>query len=154
MVRFGVARSRWRFTVARWLMLGLGILPILVPLIEQLPRARSLGVGMRWLYGLQCHQRMARSLTLGGNHSFPVCARCLGIYCGLALCAWLLRPRWRQDLHKAWILIGVVLVTLDVATEWVGLRPESAALRFLTGANLAYAIGISALRALAPRRST
>lgn len=144
-------RSRQTWISVR-LALGLvGLAPWLVPLLEQHPCCRGLGESVRRLYGLQCHQRLDRSVQVLGAF-LPVCARCLGVYFGLLLAAVLTRPRLRLDAYKAWILVGVTLMALDVATEWVGLRPASASVRCASGALLAYAIGLCISEALRPRR--
>jgi uncharacterized membrane protein len=126
-------------------------LPLLVPLLENAAPTRAFGLVMRQLYGLQCHQRVARSFALGGG-MMPVCARCLGIYLGLGLGALVDRPRLRPNPFKAWILIGIVLLSVDVATEVVGLRPANAWFRAATGAFLAYGIALAILGSVRPRR--
>lgn len=146
-----IVRSRQTWIATRALLLVVGMTPIAVPLFERCSLGRTLGESLRRLYGLQCHQLGTRSLRFL-DVPFPVCARCLGIYLGLALAALFARPRLRTDVYKAWLVIGMVLMLLDLATEWVGLRPSSAPLRFGTGVLLAYAIGLSICEALRPRR--
>jgi uncharacterized membrane protein len=146
-----IGRARQTWIGARVLLLAIGTAPLSVPLLERCSYSLAFGEILRALYGLQCHQLGTRSLRLL-DIPFPVCSRCLGVYLGLAAAALVARPRWRTDLYKAWIVIGVSLMLLDLATEWVGLRPVSAALRFGTGVLLAYAIGLSISEALRPRR--
>jgi uncharacterized membrane protein len=134
----------------RLVLLLAAVAPLLVPLFERYCPTSSIGLVLRRLYGLQCHQRAARTFTLGGS-ALPVCARCLGIYLGLGLAALVGRPRLRADPFKAWLVIGSLLMALDVATEWVELRPPSAWFRAATGAFLAYGIALAILAGLRPR---
>lgn len=147
----GIGRGRQTWIGARVLLFAIGIAPLSVPLLERLPCGRPFGEVLRRLYGLQCHQLGTRSLRFL-DVPFPVCARCLGVYLGLVAAALLARPRLRTDLYKAWIVIGISVMLLDLATEWVGLMPASATLRLGTGVLLAYAIGLSISEALRPRR--
>jgi uncharacterized membrane protein len=144
-------RSRRLSAIARTLLLMAAITPLLVPLFERFEPTHAMGVVLRRAYGFQCHQRAARTLALGGV-ALPICARCLGIYLGLGLAALVGRPRLRADPFKAWILIGSVVMAVDVATEWVGLRPPSAWFRAATGALLAYGIALAILLTLRRRR--
>lgn len=139
------------YRIARGLLILAGVLPLLVPLFEQVVCLRGTGLLLRQLYGWQCHQRASRSFAWGSS-ILPVCARCLGIYLGVALAAVVGHPRLRKDAFKAWMLIGALLVTLDVATEWVQLRPANAWLRFGVGALLSYGIVLAILASLRPRR--
>lgn len=133
------------------MLIGAALLPILVPLLERTQSTLAVGRFIFGIYGLQCHQRAGRSFSLLGA-VLPVCARCFGIYLGLGLAAWVGRPRLRANAYKAWILIGSVLLLVDVASEWVGLRPGSAWVRAATGAFLAYGVALAILDAVRPRR--
>ncbi|MGE5789148.1 MAG: DUF2085 domain-containing protein [Myxococcales bacterium] len=136
-------------TVVRLLMLLLALVPLMVPLLESVSWLRHVGQLLRSLYGLQCHQSPARSWNVQGA-ALPVCSRCLGIYVGLGLASALDRPRLRRDEYKAWIFIGAALLGCDVLTEWVGLRPAQAGLRFVTGLVISYGIALSVLAVLRP----
>lgn len=135
----------------RSILIVAAVLPLIVPLLESTDGTREIGEVLRRVYGLQCHQRVGRSFAILGNF-LPVCARCYGIYLGLGLAGMFGRPRLRPNAHKAWILIGSVLLLVDVASEWVGLRPENAWIRTSTGALLAYGIALAMLEAVRPRR--
>lgn len=134
-------------------MLLLALLPFMVPLLEFVSRLRHAGQLLRSIYGLQCHQSLARSWNVHGA-VLPVCSRCLGIYIGLGLASAIDWPRLRRDEYKAWILIGAALLGCDVLTEWVGLRPPQAGLRFVTGLVISYGIALSVLAVLRPARGT
>jgi uncharacterized membrane protein len=131
-------RSRRLLTALRTLFIVAAVLPLFAPLFECCQWSAALGAFIRSLYGLQCHQRAGRSFTLLGG-VLPVCARCYGIYLGLGLAALVGRPRLRPNAYKAWILIGAIVVLVDVASEWVGLRTESAWFRATTGRGAAAA---------------
>jgi uncharacterized membrane protein len=154
-----VSRNNWKLDVSRlqlfdfcrWAFVSLGLLPWISVLLECSAPTRPIGSALRALYGLQCHQRVARSFTLG-HVTMPVCARCLGIYLGMGLAVLVGRPRLRRDAYKAWILVGLLVLGLDVASEAVGLRPAYAAVRTATGALLAYGVALTVLQALRPRR--
>lgn len=144
-------RSHGALRVARGIMIGLALLPIAVPLCEAWRPTHIFGTLLRSLYGLQCHQRAIRSLAWFCL-PLPVCARCFGIYSGIGLAGLVCRPRLRMDAYKAWMLIGATLVTMDVASEWLQLRPANAGFRFVVGALLAYGTSLAILESLRPRR--
>lgn len=144
-------RAHRRRTVVRGLMMLLAAMPVFVPVLEAVTWTRIAGQFVRFLYGFQCHQSQSRSWTMFGA-AMPVCSRCLGIYIGLGLASALERPRLRRDAYKAWILIATGLVGVDVLTEWVGLRPAQAGLRFATGALLSYGVGLIVVDWLQPSR--
>lgn len=149
MVHGLVRRSnrRWGVRIATATFLLAAVLPWVTVLLEQIPSGHGLARGLRFLYGFQCHQREPRSFRWLGE-TLPVCMRCTGIYFGLGLAVLVGRPRLRPDPFKAWLLVGALFVFLDVATEYVGLRPPSAILRFLTGAFLSYGIALLLLSLL------
>lgn len=144
-------QARRRRIAARCLMMLIAALPLLVPVLEIVTWTRIAGQFIRFLYGFQCHQSQARSWTMLGA-AMPVCSRCFGIYFGLGLASALERPRLRRDAYKAWVLVGTCLVGVDVLTEWVGLRPSHAGLRFATGALLSYGVGLIIMDWLQPSR--
>jgi len=144
-------RSRPLVAAIRALFVVAAIVPLLAPLLESVAWSAPLGAVLRALYSLQCHQRVGRSFTIFGA-TLPVCARCYGIYFGLGLAGLVGRPRLRIDAYKAWILVGAVVVVLDVATEWLGLRPANAWVRVGTGGALAYGIALAILESVRPRR--
>jgi uncharacterized membrane protein len=84
-----------------------------------------------------CHQDPARSFWLFGA-PVAVCARCLGIYLGAAVGAWIPAPR-RKVL--AALAIAASLNLADVATEAAGLHGDWMLLRFGLGLVLGGAMG-------------
>jgi len=127
-----------------------------------------------------CHQLPERSFHLGATQ-LPVCARCLGIYAGLAIgalgCLVLgadIRARLtrssesppRLDLTSSaarWIIVVAALPTIvTVALEWLDVRPVSNAGRAVAGAALGIGMATVVMSALAtlhysscvPRRPT
>lgn len=82
-----------------------------------------------------CHQDPARSLWLFGA-PVAVCARCLGMYLGAALGAWVRAPQ-RVLLP---VMIGAASINLlDITTELIGLHGNWIATRFGFG----FALGVS-----------
>lgn len=79
-----------------------------------------------------CHSIEARSHSVA-SVVMPVCARCTGIYLGLALGALVPRVRARSSTMLALLGIALFVLALDVATEAVQLRPANATLRTVTG---------------------
>jgi len=146
-----LSRAQRSYVLARSVFVAAAVIPFVVPWLERWPSSVTVASALRAIYGLQCHQRVSRGFVVWGA-ALPVCARCLGIYAGLGLAALIGRPRLRPDPFKAWFLIGGLLLLVDVATEWVRLRPPAAWLRAATGAFLSYGIGLAILLALRPQR--
>jgi len=130
---------RWLAVVVRPLLLLLGSLPILPELLSRVPGLATLGNAIEIWFSFQCHRDVSRSLSIWGK-PFPVCARCLGIYWGLALGALLLRPRLTPKLLKLCVGSAMLVMLLDVLTEALQMRPESAPLRLVTGLLLSWPI--------------
>jgi uncharacterized membrane protein len=88
-------------------------------------------------FGYVCHQIPARSFQLEG-HPFAVCARCTGIYAGLALglALYPLTPLWQRAWMPArfWLFIAVAPVTIDFALGFFGIWENTHVSRLLTGA--------------------
>jgi uncharacterized membrane protein len=148
----GVLRSRrWRVAIRLFIVISLWLaaLPWLTVLLSKFHGTYAISETLRDVYGFQCHQRASRSFSWLGV-SLPVCARCTGIYFGLGFAVLVRRPQLRLNSLKAWLLLGALFLALDVATEYVGLRPTSALFRFVTGAFLSYGIALLLVRALTP----
>ena len=131
---------------ARALLVFGGVAPFVPALTEGVPGLDAFGRALDAWFAFQCHREEARSLV-----SSAVCARCLGIYVGLALGALVLRPRLPPGRHLLWIGIAAGVLVADVLTEALGWRPPSAPLRFVTGASLAYPAAVSIVAAVSGR---
>jgi uncharacterized membrane protein len=95
--------------------------------------ARALYLGFKPL----CHQIDARSFHLH-DYPFAVCARCTGIYAGLAVGILLfpvLRSLRRLDSPSKWLLIAAPIpTTIDFALGFFGLWANTHWSRFVTAA--------------------
>src|ERR1700733_14202800 len=115
------------------LALGLTLAPLAAPLLAGTHPLTALLI--RNFFSQLCHQDPGRSFLLGGA-PVAVCARCLGIYWGVAVGA-LVRLRMARRL-----LVGaLVLNLLDVATgvlHWHGNLPV---FRFFLGLLLGVGVG-------------
>jgi uncharacterized membrane protein len=83
-------------------------------------------------YAMRCHQRSDRSFFVNGRQ-FHVCARCTGLLCGVVLSPsfWFVG---RADI--ALFVACLTVLVLDGATQAIGVRRSTNALRFITGALL------------------
>ena len=142
------ARLRERLGLAvRGLLVFGGIAPFLPAWTEGIPGLAVLGRALDAWFAFQCHREEARALVASS-----VCARCLGIYVGLALGALVARPSLAPGRHVLWLLVAAAALVADVTSEALGWRPPSAPLRFLTGSLLAYPAGVSVVAAFRTRR--
>jgi uncharacterized membrane protein len=134
-------------TPLRVLLVSFGALPFVTTLM------RGRGLPGSWLFDawfqLQCHQARVRSFALGGQ-LLPVCARCTGIYLGLAAGALVVRPRLGMRAALSWVGSAALLMLVDVGTERFGLRAELPLLRALTGFMLGYPIAAALSQGLGP----
>jgi len=83
-------------------------------------------------FALVCHQRPERSFWIFGA-PVAVCARCLGIYCGAALCCLL---RISRQVAFRLLLVAAAINALDAATELAGLHGNWLRVRFVLGVGL------------------
>lgn len=133
---------RWLYLATRALLLLIGFSPLLVWAVADVPSLHWIGVPFEAWFDYQCHRETARSIQLFG-HYLPVCNRCLGIYLGLGLGALSMRPRLSVWPLRLWVGFAAAAMLLDVWTEALGMRPESAAIRLLTGLLLAYPVSVA-----------
>lgn len=133
--RLGLALG-WTARVALVLV---GLSPFFPPLLGDVPGLSWLAAGAESWFEYQCHRDPARSLHVVG-WVLPVCVRCSGIYFGLGLGALILRPRLGAWPLRLWVGGAALVMILDVATETLGMRPEYAPLRLVTGMLLAYPV--------------
>ena len=104
-----------------------------------------------------CHQIAERSFHLDGVQ-LPVCARCTGIYAGLAIgtlyATFSTSTRWGQTpARKARrvLVLGALPTLVTVLVEWAGFWQTSNSARALAGAPLGIAVGILVIAALTER---
>ena len=79
-----------------------------------------------------CHQRPERSFNLDGSQ-LPVCARCLGVYSGAAVGAWLAPFISRVARPRLLIALSAVPAVLSLVVEWSGLAHPTNVWRAATG---------------------
>ncbi len=94
-------------------------------------------VAIFWFFAPVCHQDPARSFWILGA-PVAVCARCLGIYLGAAVGAWIPAPR--RVLLSGLALFGALNLA-DVLTEAAAWHGNWKLTRFLLGALLGLAAG-------------
>ena len=141
-VRSRAGARGWLGTAVRVLLVAVGLSPWLPVLAGMLPSLEPLASLADGWFGFQCHRDPTRALTVGGIE-LPVCARCFGIYAGLAWGALVLRPRLEPKFVRLWLFASTVFMLLDVVTELLEMRPSWPALRVLTGSLLAWPIGVA-----------
>lgn len=132
----------WLAPAVRVLLIAVGLSPWLPALAAQLPVLTPLATLADAWFGFQCHRDPSRALAFGST-LLPVCARCFGIYAGLASGALVLRPRLEPRFVRLWLGLSVLFMLLDVATELLEMRPPWAALRVFSGCLLAWPIGVA-----------
>lgn len=103
-----------------------------------------------------CHCLPSRTLTIGGTY-LPVCARCAGIYAGIATTYFFLIARRGfkvNALPPFGIALGVAALLLPMAfdgiTSYVGLRETTNVIRFVTGLAAGAALPVFAFPLLSP----
>ena len=88
-------------------------------------------------FSLVCHQDPARSFWIAGA-PVAVCARCLGIYLGVAAGAWV--PAERKLLLRALVLV-LAASLVDFLAEAAGLHVNWPLVRFALGGALGVTLG-------------
>ncbi|MBN1609322.1 MAG: DUF2085 domain-containing protein [Polyangiaceae bacterium] len=101
----------------RVVLLALGCLPFVGALAARFQSTAPLAGALDTLFALQCHRAPARMLE---GIALPVCARCAGLYLGLAIAAIVPGPARRA--RRLWLLfaIGAAACLLDAAAEAAG----------------------------------
>ncbi len=114
---------------------ALAVSPLAPPLLAAgHPLAAML---LRSFFSRLCHQNPARSFTVEGS-PVAVCVRCLGIYCGVALAAFL---QFRRVFARRLMAVGLLLNLLDVAAETLHWQGDLPLPRFLLGVLLGVGAG-------------
>lgn len=144
------ARRHAAVLLVRGLLLLVGSSPLWVPLARMVPELGWLTEVFEAWFALQCHLNGQRGLDSFGL-GLAVCARCSGIYLGLALGALLVRPRLAPAVVRIWVLSAATLMLLDVSSEALGLRPSCAWGRLATGLLLAFPVAIVSVQAASER---
>jgi len=112
-----------------------------VSLIMAVPLAQSHGHDLfaftvNRAFSVVCHQLPERSFYLSG-HPFAVCARCMGLYSGIAVAACfypLVRSLERTDsLPTIWLFVAAAPMTIDVSLDHLDIWHNTHFSRFLTG---------------------
>ncbi len=103
-------------------------------------------LALRDFFSGLCHQNTARSFFIDQSPA-AVCVRCLGIYCGIAMGAWLsvfsaAKLHIDQVLAKRIFLGALLLNGIDAAAETLHLHGNLPLPRFLLGASLGLAAGV------------
>ncbi len=136
-------------------LLGLGLLVSvaswpLIPLASHYwPASAALERVFGVWFALHCERDLARTPDLLGV-PFAVCARCSGIYFGLGGGALLRRPGLSARGLRRWVAAAAVLMLADVVLERFGVHGDWTTARLLTGALLAYPVGVGLGDALSP----
>ena len=151
----------------RWLLLAIGLGIILVMAFYTVTDVAHLThspvlEGADWVGYAVCHRITERSFTIGGRQ-FPLCARCTGMYLGVALTVLVIfltgRLRWSElpPLPVLLLLIGFIgLMGIDGINSYSHFFPNAPHLyeprnwlRLLTGMGTGLAMGVFMLPALA-----
>jgi uncharacterized membrane protein len=116
------------------------LLPLLTPHVSVLRGPARLLDG--W-FDFHCTRDPARTLRVGSVR-LAVCARCSGIYWGLAIGALLRKPDVSGRPLLLWMVLAAALMLADVAFEQLGFHPSWPGARIATGLLLAYPCGLRA----------
>jgi uncharacterized membrane protein len=123
------------FAASSWLFLL-----IAAPLLPAIVAA-----GIYMTGALICHQIPERSFHIGAAQ-LPVCARCIGIYTGVAIATWYAVYRaaatWKYVSPAVVLSIGAAPVAMTVLFEWAALWQPSNAVRGLSGLTFGVAVGL------------
>lgn len=135
-------RHKALYWTVRVTLAVIGFSPLWVWAVSDIPALSWLGAPFDAWFSYQCHREPERSLEFLGR-LLPVCNRCLGIYLGLGLGAAFMRPKLSVWPLRLWVGFAAAAMILDVWTESLGMRPESATVRLLTGMLLAYPVAVA-----------
>ncbi|MBD0325542.1 MAG: DUF2085 domain-containing protein [Pyrinomonadaceae bacterium] len=134
------ARSSLRRPLLAWGLAAATML-LLLGLIMAAPLLRANGqefpaLAIYGSFGNLCHQIPERSFHVAG-HAFAVCARCLGLFAGLAvgiLAFPLVRSlRSTRNPARIWLFIAAVPTVIDFSLGFLGVWPNTHLSRFMTG---------------------
>ncbi|WP_437526860.1 DUF2085 domain-containing protein [Sorangium sp. So ce726] len=137
-------------SIVRCALVLLGALPWCLPLARSRAPLGELGAALDRVFAPMCHRMPERSLALDGV-VMPLCSRCAGIFAGFAAGAAIARPRLAMTAWRPILIALAALMTVDVATQDLGLRPVWHASRLATGVAFGYAAAAAFLAQLARR---
>ena len=125
--------------VARAAIIITAVLVGLSPLVHSVLPACGLKSLLGAWFSFQCQRDADRGLHLWGAQ-IPVCARCLGLYLGLATGAALARPRLSRRGLAIWLGIAAVVLAAHALLA-KGTPLDAAPIRFLSGIALSHPTG-------------
>jgi hypothetical protein len=140
------APSRAAKITARAALVLIGLSPLFLAALPECALSRGLDA---W-FSFQCRQDPERALRLWGAPT-PVCARCLGLYLGLAVGAIAGLPRLPLRGFATWVGLAAAAL-LAHALLARGTALDAAPIRLAAGIALAYPIGAFAAILCHPRR--
>jgi uncharacterized membrane protein len=138
------------FTVSRALGVMILLWPILPPLLHAC-NLHAFAEALEWPWAQTCHRNPARTLHFVG-WLMPMCSRCMGLDVGFGLGLVVAMPYRGPKLMWGWMAIAGALLFVEMWTQERGLHPIWHATRFLTGALLAYPIGVAIANVVLPSR--
>src|SRR5436189_3700603 len=147
-------RSRLSGNIRRVIVLMAALAAAWIVLLAAAPILPVQLAGALYAVGAHiCHQRPERSFHLFAAQ-LPVCARCLGIYCGGALGAWLAagartRAAFVTLSPRMLLLSGAMPTALTLAAEWSGIWRGSNPGRAMAGLPLGFVVALVVVQAVA-----
>jgi uncharacterized membrane protein len=106
---------------------------------------------LEWPWTMTCHRLPDRTMHLFGS-LMPMCSRCAGLDVGFGLGLAIGAP-WRGfKLMWSWIAVAALVLGVEMVTQKYGLHPIWHLTRFVTGALLAYPIGVALAAIVLPSR--
>lgn len=114
--------------------LGLALLMVGGAVIVALAGDGAVSDAGRMIYRLTCHGLEHRSLAIGDS-TMPICARCTGIWGGMAIGSllFLVRGRAWPRVGAGIALVAVAPLVIDGVSQATGLRESTNLLRLATG---------------------
>jgi uncharacterized membrane protein len=137
-------------SAVRCTLVLLGALPWCLPLARSRAPLGALGAALDRVFAPMCHRLPERSLALDGVF-MPLCSRCAGIFAGLAAGAAIARPHLAMTAWRPILIALAALMTIDVATQDLGLHPVWHTTRLATGLAFGYAAAAAFLTQIARR---
>ena len=134
--------------VARALGAALLLWPILPPLLHAC-NLHAFAAALEWPWAQTCHRMPDRTLHVLG-FLMPMCSRCMGLDVGFGLGLVVAAPYRGPKLMWIWIALAAALLFVEMWTQERGLHPIWHVTRLVTGALLAYPIGVAFANVVLP----